>query len=50
MTTILVRKVPEELRKAFKLLCLQRNTTMQAEIQRLMTEELDRARKEERGK
>jgi plasmid stability protein len=43
MGTILIRDVPEELRRALKVLCVQRGTTMQAELLRLIKQEVDRA-------
>ena len=44
MSEILLRNVPEELRKAFKLLCIERNTNMTEVILKFMREEVEKAK------
>jgi len=42
MKQILIRKVPEELHRAFKTLCAKQGVSMQDEIMLLMRKELER--------
>lgn len=50
MVALNIRKVPDELAREFKALCVRGGRTMTAEIQRLMAEELRRAEKGGKGK
>lgn len=45
MGTILIRNVPNDLRKEFKLLCIQKNTNMTEELIRFIREEVEKAEK-----
>ena len=45
MGTILIRNVPNDLRKEFKLLCIQKNTNMTEELIRFIREEVEKAKK-----
>jgi hypothetical protein len=44
MATITIRDVPEELRKAFKLLCVEQDTSMNKRIIELIRSEVERAK------
>lgn len=45
MGTMLIKNMPDDVRKAFKMLCLQRDTPMREEIIRLMKEEVEKAKR-----
>ena len=43
MGTMILRNVPDELRKRFKLLCIQKNTNMTETIIKYMEQEVEKA-------
>ena len=45
MGTLNIREFPDALRRELKKLCLDRNTTLQAEVVKILKEEVDRAKK-----
>ena len=45
MATMLIKSVPEDLRKAFKLLCMEKDTTMSEAVREFMRKEIEKARK-----
>ena len=45
MGTMIIKNMPDDIRKEFKILCLKRDTTMREELIRLMREEVEKAAK-----
>ena len=43
MGTMILRNIPDDLRKQFKLLCIQENSNMTAEIVKFMKKEVEKA-------
>mgnify|MGYP006286036001 CR=1 len=49
MATITVRDIPEELRKRFKLICVQKDRSMNQEIIRLIREYVEQEERQNQG-
>lgn len=45
MADMLIRKVPEELRHEFRVLCVERHTSMQQELIKFIRKEVEKAKR-----